>query len=400
MSADWQIHPRNADLTRSFDPISAWKTLVLVERYGPPDSWALVGPASSLSVFGPGMGCIVDSNGSQITSGQVTGIARKAATEGTRIVDTMTVSFQADMAAFGGRVVRPSPSTILAPGVIGTFPTAYDLRTGTVEDLILGYIRSHIGALALTDRRLARLRLPVSQGRGGTTQVSGRFDNLGVLIQALAEVGGLKVRLVHSEDASGPWLDLVIEPIRDLSVDVRFGTADTTSAGLITEWSYELNAPTTTRPLLGLGGELEAREFLEVRDLEAEALWGRSWETFVDQRGIAPDSTDKLAEAMREAQQALDAGRGPVKVSFTPMLGPDLEYRKDVRVGDVVGYDLPGLDPAEDKIREATTTVSADSGKATEDISVVVGTPDAPSSRSQQQAAKALRGINVIQRSK
>ena len=342
----------------------------------------------------------MDRDGEQITSGQVTNINRVGSTEGVRVTDTMTVTFAADLAAFGGRTVRPSPTTVLTPGVITTFPDAYDLRTGTVEDLILGYVGSHIGASALTDRRLARLRLPASQGRGGTTQVSGRFDDLGVLVQALAEAGGLRVRLVHSEDLNGPWLDLVIDQISDLSVDIRFGTADTTSAGLISGWEYEISAPTATRALLGLGGELEAREVLEMRDTAAEVLWGRSWEKFVDQRGIAPDSENKLAEATREGQQALDAGRGPVKVAFTPMLGPDLEYRRDVKVGDIVGYDLPGLDPAEDKIREATTTVSAEAGKKTEDISVVVGTPDASSSRSQQQAAKALRAVNVIQRSK
>jgi hypothetical protein len=399
VNTDWQIHPRNIDLSRTFDPLSGWNSLVLVERYGPPDSWVLTGPASALSVFAPGMGCLLDRNGDQISSGQVTGISRAASTDNGRAVDNMTVAFASDLAAFGGRVVRPSPATALTPGVIGTFPDAYDLRTGIVEDLILGYISSHIGALALTDRRLARLRLPSSLGRGGTTQVSGRFDNLGVLVQALAEAGGLLVRLVHTEDSNGPWLDLVIDEVRDLSVDIRFGTAETTAAGIIKDWSYEISAPTTTRPLLGLGGELELREVLEIRDTAAEVLWGRSWETFVDQRGIDPDSTDKLAEATREAEQALEAGRGPVKVSFTPVLGPDLEYRRDVRMGDLVGYDLPGLEPAEDKIREATTTVSAESG-VTESTSVVVGTPDAPSSRSQQQTAKALRSINVIQRSK
>lgn len=186
----------------------------------------------------------------------------------------------------------------------------------------------------------------------------------------------------------------------DISNNVRFGTADSTAAGLISEWEYEISAPTTTRPLLGLGGDLEAREFLELRDTDAEELWGQSWETFVDQRGIAPDSENKLAEATREGQQALDAGRGPVKVSFTPMLGPDLEYRQDVSMGDIVGFDLPGLSPDQDKIREAKTTVSVESGKPTEQTSVVVGTPDAASTRTQQQTAKALRGVNVIQRSK
>lgn len=394
---DWQIHPRNADLSRTFDPISGWAQLVLVERHNTPDTWTVTGPASALSLFTPGMGCILDQNGAQVTSGQATGISRSGTVVNGRPVESMTVAFASDLAPFGDRIVRPTPAKPLT-AAITTFPDAYDLRSGAVETLILGYINSHIGAGALADRRLARLRLPTSQGRGGTTQVSGRLDNLGVLVQSLAEAGNLRVTVQHVEDVDGAWLDLVIELSRNLSDNVRFGTAESTSAGLISEWSYDISAPTSTRPMVGLGGELEAREFLELRDTAAETLWSRTVETFVDQRGIAPDSEDKLAEATRAGQEALDAGKGPVKVSFVPLLGPDLVYRRDVRVGDIVGYDLPGLDPAEDKIREATTTVSVEPSQATERVQVVVGTPDAPQTRSQQQAAKALRGITAIER--
>lgn len=211
MVNDWQIHPRNADLTRTFDPLSGWKQLHLFERHNVPDTWTVSGPAFALGMFGPGMGCIVDRDGDQITSGQVTRIGRKGTSTDGRVVETMSVTFASDLAMLGGRVVRPAPATVLAPGAIGTFPADYDLRSGIVEDLILGYISSNIGPLAVADRRHARLRLPASQGRGGTTQVSGRLDNLGVLVQQLAEAGGLRVRIVHTEDENGPWLDLKIE---------------------------------------------------------------------------------------------------------------------------------------------------------------------------------------------
>jgi hypothetical protein len=105
-------------------------------------------------------------------------------------------------------------------------------------------------------------------------------------------------------------------------------------------------------------------------------------------------------ELARGGDELLEEEAAVVKVSFTPVLGPDLEYRRDVRVGDIVGYDLPGLSPAKDKIRQATTTVTVASGEPTERVTVVVGSPDAAMSRTlQQQTARALRNINIIQRS-
>jgi hypothetical protein len=147
------------------------------------------------------------------------------------------------------------------------------------------------------------------------------------------------------------------------------------------------------------GGEGAARDFLQLDATAAESEWDMVVETLVDQRQVDPLSADKDDELARAAQEALDEGASRAKVSFQPVLGPDLEYRRDVRLGDIVGYDLPGLDPAEEKIREATTVVSAEDGQATERVTVLVGSLDAMLSRAEQQQARALRAINVIQRS-
>jgi hypothetical protein len=390
------------DLSRVHDPMANWSKLVLIERHNTPDTWSITGPPSIMQVYAPGSGCILDRNGEQITSGKVSKIDRGASKVDGRIVESMTVSFVEDLKVVGGRVVFPTPSHNLT-STVSNFPDAYDLRTGAIETLIIGYIRSHAGDLAQVDRRTARLRVPASLGRGGTTQVSARLDHLGVLITSLAEAGNLRVEVVHTEDGSGSWLDLVIDEVSDLSDSIRFGSADSASAGIIDEWSYEISAPTTTRAVVAGGNTVSddptTRDFLQIDSTAAEALWGDVVETLIDQRQVDPASANKQDELTRAAEEALEEGAGTVKVSFVPVLGPDLEYRQDVRMGDIVGYDLPGLEPAEDKIREATTTVTIESGQATEQVSVVVGTPDAPSSRDQQQTARALRAINVIQRS-
>lgn len=397
--AEWLITPRQPDLSRLFDPLSGWSKLTLVERHNSPDTWSVTGPASTMSIFSPGSGSILDRNGEQITSGSAIGIQRGAAkNENGKLIETATVTFAEDLKKVGDRIVFPTPSFNLT-STVSSFPDAYDLRTGPIETLIIGYIRSHAGDLAQVDRRVPRLRVPASLGRGGTTQVSGRLDYLNVLLPDLAEAGNLRIRVVHTEDGTGTWLDLTIDEVADVSDDIRFGTADSASAGIIEEWDYEIRAPEATRVIVAGGGEMTARDFLQLDELASETLWGAAVEKLIDQRQVDPTTTDKQSELARAAQEALDEGKGLVKVSFAPVLGPDLEYRRDVRVGDIVGYDLPGLEPAEDKIREATTTVTIESGQPTERVQVVVGTPEAVSDRGQQQQNRALRAINVIQRS-
>lgn len=400
-SPEWLIIPRERNLSRVADPIVNWSTLTLVERHNTPDTWTVVGPSEFMGAFVPGSGCVLTREGEQITSGKLTNLRRARSTDPQTgaSADVTTATFSSDLLRIGHRIVTPSPSYAMPTSSIFKFPAAYDLRNGAVETLILGYLRSHAGDLAVPNRQIARLRFPASQGRGGTTQVSGRFDHLGVLTQTLAEAGNLRVRIVHTEDVGGAWMDVVIDEVRDVSANIRFGTAESTAAGIITDWEYEIGMPTTTRAIVAGGGELADREMLQRTLISPEALWGISAETLVDQRQIDPTSTDKLAELTRGGDEALEEAAGLVKVAFSPTLGPDLEYRRDVRIGDIVGYDLPGLAPDKDKIREATTTVSVESNKPTETVSVVVGTPDAPTTRTQQQTARALRAINVIQRS-
>jgi hypothetical protein len=395
--ATWLILPREKDLSRLHDPLSRWTKLDLIERHNSPDTWTISGPPSALSMFTRGSGSILQRGTDQITSGRVTQIKRGASIVDGRSVETMHVSFAEDLAALQ-RVIFPSPSHNLI-STVSNFPDSHDLRSGSIEDLILGYIRSHAGDLAQADRRISRFRVPASLGRGGTTQVSGRLDHLGVLVRDLAEAGGLGVTIKHVEDGFGPWLDLVIHEVADVSDDVRFGAAGSTAAGMINEWSYTLDSPTTTRAIVAGGGEQTDRDFLQLDAFSVEGDWGVIVETLIDQRQVDPASADKDAELARAGQEALDEGAERVAVTFEPVLGPDLEYRRDVRMGDIVGYDLPGLDPAKEKIREARTVVTVESGQPTETVKVTVGTLDAMVSRSEQRDIRALRAIDVIKRS-
>lgn len=393
----WEVHPRDADLGRTLDPVSGWTELTVVERYNEPDTWVLVGPAEVLSGFTPGMGAILDRDGEQVSSGQLRSIARTAeADEQTgQWADVVTLGFVSDLDELWTRRVYPDPAHVLTE-VPSTFGVSYDARTGTVEDLILAYVGAHLGPVApQLVRRQPALYLPASEGRGGSASVRARMDSLGTLAHDLAEAGGLHVKVVHDESTGTPRLALSIGEVVDVSDHVRFGPADTAATGAVTSWGYSLTAPELTTAVLFSAGELTAREATAVADVDAQDLWGRRRESLVDQR-----QTDDPDEIVQAGVKALAEGATQVSTSFTVADGPDVVYRRDYAVGYVVGVELPGLpgQVSDDVVREVTTTVSPDEP---ERVDIVVGSPGATSASTKQaqQLAKALRRINLLERS-
>lgn len=397
----WEIHPRDADLGRTLDPISTWEELALVERYPDPHTWVLKGPASALSVFTPGMGCILDridgDTTEQVASGQVRVLERSMEVDEDtgQVVDNMVINFVSDRDDMFSRVAFPVPSKVLTT-TPSTFTASHDVRTGAVETVLLQYIAQNLGPAApVANRRMASLVLPTTLGRGGTTTVSARMDNLGRLVSDLAEAGGLLVDVVHDESTGTPRLLLTVNAVTDRTSNVRFGPADTTATGTISAWSYKLEAPEMTRAVVFSANELEAREAAQFTDPAAETLWARAREVLVDQR-----QTDDATEITRAGTEALEEGATPVAVEFSVMDGPDVAYRRDYFIGDRVGVEIPGLpdEVSDNVVREVTTVVRPNEA---ERVSVVIGTPGATTKSTKQAArlSKALREIALLKRS-
>lgn len=394
----WDIHPRDAGLGRTLDPLSRWASLSLVERYGPPDTWVLTGPAEELAVFTPGRGCVLDRDGEQVTSGQVRHIERRAEydDEG-RLQDTITLGFVADTRELWSRLVYPDPSHTVT-STPSTFTVSHDTRTGTREALILGYTASNLGPLApLTDRRLPSLVLPASLGRGGTTTKNLRMNVLGDVVTELAEAGGLRVRIVHDETTGTPRLLLLVSEVQDVSANVVFGTAETARAtGYVTSWGYTVEDPETSDAIAFSAGELTAREATKLSDAGAIALWGRRREVLVDQRQT--DNPDEITDALTDR---LAEGATPTGVEFTVAPSPEIAYRTDFSVGDRVGVELPGLpgEVSDNTVREAATTVP---WGEPEQLSLVVGTPGTETASTKRAARlnRALRRLALLERSR
>lgn len=385
----WTVQPRAADLTRDADPVTGWSRLQLVERYNLADTWTLQGPWSVLSWCVPGAGAILDADGKQRASGNLW--RRYRWTDPRTGVLQCRASFVGDN--IGGRIIYPDRTKALT-GVPGTFSRAYDTRTDTIEDLILGYVAGNVGALATVDRRLANLTLPVSQHRGGTATVNGRFDNLGVLVQDLAEAGRLRVRLVHEDDpvTLAKRLGLRIDAVPDVSADVIFGAPGQSNA-VLSDYSDTITAPELTRAIVAADGDLAARQVLRLIDTTAETTWGPAWvsEQLVDARHTA-DAT----EMTRAGTQALEAGSSPTAIEFEVTDGPDVQLYRDWDAGYRVGVEGPE-GRLDNVVREITTTVDA----AGQIVRAVVGTPgaSAATTTTDRLTEGALRRIELIERS-
>jgi hypothetical protein len=398
----WDIHPVQPDLSRLHDPLSGWSSLELVERHNVNDTWKVTGPASVLGVFEPGMGCILDRDGDQVTSGRVKDIERWTETDNGRQRDLMSVTFASYLAILGGRTVLPNGNHVLTASPT-TFASAYDTRTGSVESLILQYAGAHIGSGSLANRRHTSLVMPTSLNRGGTTTVTARFDNLGVLVQSLAEAGRLRVTVQHDESSGTPRLALRIAPVPDVSANIRFGPQGSTAMGLITGQRLRLSAPEVTRAIVLAGGEKEARQVLQLIDAEAEAAWGTPDNPYIAEQTVDQRQTVDAAEMTRAAEELIAEGAGTVEAAFDPVDGPDVQYRVSHGIGYKVGVDLDGLPDAlaDNVVREARTIVQGEPGQATEQVRLVVGTPDATlqGTKQSRQVAKALRRVTTLERS-
>jgi hypothetical protein len=402
----WEAVPRGIDLLRGPNHVTRFTKLELAERYALPATWTITGPPAALNVFEVGMGCILDrtrtdagvTTPQQVVSGQVHSIARTRRLDQAtgRLVRELTVGFVEDTAEFWSRRCYPDPAQVLT-STPSTFSVSHDTRTGAREDLILAYTGVHLGPGApQVARRLPGLVLPASSGRGGSTTVAARMNNLGDLVAELAEDAGLHVRIQHDEpDPASPRLLVTIDNVPDVSADIVFGEIRTGRAtAYVTELDYSITAPDLTQAIVFSAGEQEARDAAIFADTAAETLWGRRREVLVDQR-----QTDDTAQITDAGTRALADGASPVNITFAVADSRAVKYGRDYSVGWRVGVELPGIpEPLSDNVvREVVTTVEPGRPDVRR---IAVGTPGASVRDTKQSRllAAALKRIAQVER--
>ncbi|QAY69978.1 siphovirus ReqiPepy6 Gp37-like family protein [Xylanimonas protaetiae] len=385
----WEVWPRNADLTRTEDPVTGWDQLTLVERDSLPHTWTITAPTAEATAFLGGGGCILDRDGQQIVSGRLTGA--------TGDLVTATLTFEGDKARYWDRLAWPVPTHALT-STPSNFGAAYDTRSGARETVLLAYLAANLGATALTSRRMTDVTLPASLGRGGSTQISARMDILGDLVTKLAENGGLILDLAHDESTGTPRLLATVTARTDRSADVVFGDPHSALAtSFVSNLRWSIQRPEYTDAVLFAAGDQSARTAALFQDADAIADWAMHREGLVDY-SISSNTT----EITERATTALADAAPPVQVTFDADQNGDLTYRVDYQLGDALGFELPGgLDALilDNCLREATTTVTA---AQAEQVRLTIGTPGAGATGTQSARIlrAALRRITNLERTR
>lgn len=346
----------------------------LVERCNLPDTLSVKGPLGALRpLLTPGGGCTLEDDDGVRFSGPLTSFTKSGN-------GTCSATFASDLIWLWGRICYP------APAVAWSAQTAdYDVRTGPAETVLLAYVNANAGPGAIAARRVPGLALPASAGRGPTTPITARFDNLGQLVRDLADVAGVRV-LVRQD--SGTTLQLQVLTTADLSAVARYGTDEGGGPGVLSEdWSFTVSTPGATRALVGGGGEGVLRLLREREDTSAESLWASRTELFVDQR-----QTSDTGELDQAGDAALDDAANPVTITATLPDADGMRLIQDVPIGSLVALDLDG-DLVTDRLRQVTTSITPDGDVRTG----VVGSPDSGLTRDQKKFLSLHKAIRKVQ---
>ena len=203
---------------------------------------------------------------------------------------------------------------------------AYDIRNTVAETALKGYVDANLVS-GPTSRVVSNLTVATDEGRGSTVYGSARFDKMQDLFYGLAQTGGLGYTV--EQQGSGLVFD-VYEPV-DRSALIRFDIDN----GRLTSADYSYSAPSLTRAVIGGAGEQVERLFYEgtlAQSTEAETLWGRRIESFVDAR-----TTQDADEFAQQATEALvDEGKTRVAMTVTPTDDSTMLFGSEWGLGDTI----------------------------------------------------------------
>lgn len=356
---DLTVEVRNGSFQRVGQLLPAdLNGLTVVMRYNNVGSWSITLPSDHRMVDelrSAGAGIIVAIENEVIFSGYTTTATLEQSKDNP--LGDWTIEGVDDSVILAEHLAYPAPFE----ADVTNQTIAYDARSGAAETVIKGYVFDNISAEAGTERAISKLSVEEDLGRGELVSASARFDNLQDLIYGLAQTGGIGFRV---EQIGNEVEFQVFEPV-DRSQTVRMDLDN----GKLTRTEYGYGQPRATRIIVGGAGEAEERVFYEgttVESIQAENLWARRVERFVDNRGSDVDS--ELEQAANEA--LIDEGKTIVNLNVTPSDDQTMRFGIDWYLGDKVTI-VVGLAETTAVVTEVGLSVQPDGVR----IGATVGTP-------------------------
>jgi hypothetical protein len=268
----------------------------------------------------PGFGLIVTGPNGVILSGPTLSAQLQQTEDDPQ--GTWTIEGADDSVILAERLLYPDP----AEADVSAQSSSHDRRTAVAETVLKEYVDANLVSGPVV-RQVSNLTVATDLGRGSTVVGSARFDNANELFFDLAQTGGLG----YSIDQQGAGLVFDVYVPVDRSALVRFDIDN----GRLSSADYGYAAPSLTRAIVGGAGEQEERLFFEgtlTQSTEAETLWGRRIESFVDAR-----STQETAEFEQEANEALiDEGKTRIALTVTPTDNTTMLFGSEWGLGDTI----------------------------------------------------------------
>jgi hypothetical protein len=361
----WRVEVRDPALA-VVGVCDTFTALRMTLRHRKAGAWTLALPAAhpQAALFVEGGGIIVWapwSDTEPILSGPLTRLSATAPSADEAAL--LTVDGVDDTALLADRLVMPDPSSPLSD----QDAVAYYTYSGAAEGAIRTVVHVNAGQGALLARRMCdadpddRLSTP-GVLLGTTRAVHARFDNLLTLVDQLATIDNLRVRLVQPPGVAERHLQVALP--NDVSEAVRLSQP----AGTLTSATAVLSAPGATRVLVAGGGEETTRVLVERADTGLESDWARRVEAFRDAR-----DTDVTTELEQRGDETLAEAGATAGIAMEPVDTPTQRYGVDYQLGDVVTVEV-GEASYTDVVTAVTVAVDAAGGTVT---TPSVGDPDA-----------------------
>jgi hypothetical protein len=295
-----------------------------VSRFNNVGSWSVSIPngfPNAELLRTPGYGIILTGPQGVILSGPTLSAQLEQGTEDPQGV--WVIKGADDSIVLEERLAYPTPTT--ADVTEQTIPR--DIRTGAAETVLKEYVDVNIGPNAPSQRQIPTLTIEDDDERGLIVFGSARFPKLQELLFGLAAPSGIGYTIKQDQ---GVLVFSVYEPL-DRTAEVRMDIAN----NQVTRTEYSYANPKTTRAIVAGPGEAEERLFIEgtsPESVEAESVWGRRMETFIDSRG-----TEELDELNQSAEEELtENGTTIVNISVSPTDDTNMRYGFDWGLGDKV----------------------------------------------------------------